>query len=385
MSKGIAHGSADGPRYIYGKENVNWAGPKRAREPDYDENEQIFQYDEMLKDQRAARIEEKKNLYDDILHDIAGIGLNDWDEAVQLHPSHWGGQDAVWAKMASESPEQWENRMVRRTPTGSQAPRMNSTLTSAVFSYKDERGNPILSNNLDFISSLDEDEYEEKLDKFDNYLSYRREENDRQKERQKEDTAFIKDYNDALSREGSKLRTVNPDTHKVSRFDVNNFPRDAQNGSSRDNAIKREVAVKEIGSNLGKDLMDDAGLTHDDLHRVVERLQKTDPKRPRWEFETRNGFATAGSNSDIVVHAENGNAFYNPDQVNIKDMMHKVHIESAHDMKIYSDNNPGKVDMDDWSNYSSIVKQSDIFEQTKFLKQYSDFLNENGTIDPRLQ
>ena len=385
MSKGIAHGSADGPRYIYGKENVNWAGPKRAREPDYDENEQIFQYDEMLKDQRAARIEEKKNLYDDILHDIAGIGLNDWDEAVQLHPSHWGGKDAVWAKMASESPEQWENRMVRRTPTGSQAPRMNSTLTSAVFSYKDERGNPILSNNLDFISSLDEDEYEEKLDKFDNYLSYRREENARQKERQKEDTAFIKDYNDALSREGSKLRTVNPDTHKVSRFDVNDFPDDAQNGSSRDNAIKRKVAVKEIESNLGKDLMDDAGLTHDDLHRVVERLQKTDPKRHRWEFETRNGFATAGSNSDIVVHAENGSAFYNPDKVNISDMMHKVHIESAHDMQIYSDNNPGKVDMDDWSNYSSIVKQSDIFEQTKFLKQYSDFLKENGTIDPRLQ
>ena len=30
--KNIAHGSADGPRYIYGKENVNWSGPKRATE-----------------------------------------------------------------------------------------------------------------------------------------------------------------------------------------------------------------------------------------------------------------------------------------------------------------------------------------------------------------
>ena len=28
--RNVAHGSADGPRYIYGKENVNWAGPKRA-------------------------------------------------------------------------------------------------------------------------------------------------------------------------------------------------------------------------------------------------------------------------------------------------------------------------------------------------------------------
>ena len=30
--RNVAHGSADGPRYIYGKENVNWSGPKRAAE-----------------------------------------------------------------------------------------------------------------------------------------------------------------------------------------------------------------------------------------------------------------------------------------------------------------------------------------------------------------
>jgi len=30
MSKQTAQGSPDGPRYIYGKENVNWGGPKRA-------------------------------------------------------------------------------------------------------------------------------------------------------------------------------------------------------------------------------------------------------------------------------------------------------------------------------------------------------------------
>ena len=32
MSKGIAHGSADGPRMIYGRENVNWGGPQRAND-----------------------------------------------------------------------------------------------------------------------------------------------------------------------------------------------------------------------------------------------------------------------------------------------------------------------------------------------------------------
>ena len=49
MSKGIAHGSADGPRMIYGRENVNWAGPQRAnansmnRDPmsDYTQNNQM--------------------------------------------------------------------------------------------------------------------------------------------------------------------------------------------------------------------------------------------------------------------------------------------------------------------------------------------------------
>ena len=30
MSKQTAQGSPDGPKYIYGKENVNWAGPKQA-------------------------------------------------------------------------------------------------------------------------------------------------------------------------------------------------------------------------------------------------------------------------------------------------------------------------------------------------------------------
>ena len=30
MSKSTAQGSPDGPKYIFGKENVNWAGPKQA-------------------------------------------------------------------------------------------------------------------------------------------------------------------------------------------------------------------------------------------------------------------------------------------------------------------------------------------------------------------
>lgn len=30
MSKGVAHGSADGPRMIYGRKNINWSGPKKA-------------------------------------------------------------------------------------------------------------------------------------------------------------------------------------------------------------------------------------------------------------------------------------------------------------------------------------------------------------------
>ena len=38
MSKGIAHGSADGPRMIYGRENVNWAGPQRANDNSMNNN-----------------------------------------------------------------------------------------------------------------------------------------------------------------------------------------------------------------------------------------------------------------------------------------------------------------------------------------------------------
>lgn len=38
MSKGIAHGSADGPRMIYGRENVNWAGPQRASDNNMNSN-----------------------------------------------------------------------------------------------------------------------------------------------------------------------------------------------------------------------------------------------------------------------------------------------------------------------------------------------------------
>lgn len=41
MSKQTAQGSPDGPKYIYGKENVNWAGPKQAN-PD---NEQLSSSD----------------------------------------------------------------------------------------------------------------------------------------------------------------------------------------------------------------------------------------------------------------------------------------------------------------------------------------------------
>lgn len=36
MSKGTAQGSPDGPKYIYGKENINWNGPKRASKNNLD-------------------------------------------------------------------------------------------------------------------------------------------------------------------------------------------------------------------------------------------------------------------------------------------------------------------------------------------------------------
>ena len=42
MSKQTAQGSPDGPKYIYGKENVNWAGPKQASSREIDAAKEDF-------------------------------------------------------------------------------------------------------------------------------------------------------------------------------------------------------------------------------------------------------------------------------------------------------------------------------------------------------
>lgn len=46
MSKGVAHGSADGPRMIYGRENVNWGGPKQAGNLDSVSDNPMDDYDD---------------------------------------------------------------------------------------------------------------------------------------------------------------------------------------------------------------------------------------------------------------------------------------------------------------------------------------------------
>ena len=388
MSKGTAQGSPDGPRYIYGKENINWSGPKRASEPNHEENLTIFGHDEMLKEQRAARVAEKTELFEDIMHDLTGIGLNDWDDTVQFHPSQWGGDG--YKQMREKNPEQWENRMVRDDVNHHQ-PRMNNTLHSPVFSYKDEKGNPIVSSNMDFLASLSEEEYNDRAEKYEKYLEYRKEENKRQSVQQKEDAKIIEQYN----KDNTKKR-VRPGNDRVYKFDPRDFPNDnydqsesfdlksLSNHTERDNAIRKQVAADAIESNLGSDVMKDNDITRDDIERVIDRLQKTNPRTPRWEFERRSGFANE-KKSLIDINYDDGYAFYNNDNVNMKKMMKSLYTECHHDMSVYNSKHPGEIDLKEFEKHSTDVKQSDFFEQARFLKQYSTFLNDNGIIDESIK
>ena len=63
MSNGIAHGSADGPRYIYGKENINWSGPKRANKNDLDSDNLSIQ------SEFTGSIETEEEIYDKVYDD----------------------------------------------------------------------------------------------------------------------------------------------------------------------------------------------------------------------------------------------------------------------------------------------------------------------------
>ena len=66
MSKGIAHGSADGPRMIYGRENVNWAGPKQAGTlDDVSDNPMDDSHQNSIKTDIEARIEDLQHTHTD--------------------------------------------------------------------------------------------------------------------------------------------------------------------------------------------------------------------------------------------------------------------------------------------------------------------------------
>lgn len=66
MSRGIAHGSADGPRMIYGRENVNWGGPKKAGDIDNINDNPMDDYGDdhtEIKTDIETQIEDLQELY----------------------------------------------------------------------------------------------------------------------------------------------------------------------------------------------------------------------------------------------------------------------------------------------------------------------------------
>lgn len=78
MSKGIARGSADGPRYIYGKENVNWGGPKRAAKLKRPESNINQIYNDISKSQvRDINDPVSQEIIEECLFDISESYKND--------------------------------------------------------------------------------------------------------------------------------------------------------------------------------------------------------------------------------------------------------------------------------------------------------------------
>lgn len=66
MSRGIAYGSADGPRMIYGRENVNWGGPKKAGDIDNINDNPMDDYGDdhtEIKTDIETQIEDLQELY----------------------------------------------------------------------------------------------------------------------------------------------------------------------------------------------------------------------------------------------------------------------------------------------------------------------------------
>ena len=68
MSRGIAQGSSDGPRMIYGRENINWGGPKKAGDLDNINNNPMDDYGDIhpeIKTDMETQIEDLQELYPD--------------------------------------------------------------------------------------------------------------------------------------------------------------------------------------------------------------------------------------------------------------------------------------------------------------------------------
>ena len=93
MSKGIAHGSADGPRMIYGRENVNWAGPKQAGNLNNVNDNPMDDYDESgfleVKTDLESQIEDLQERYpEDAMIQKYGKPTNYFDVHQSLRRLH---------------------------------------------------------------------------------------------------------------------------------------------------------------------------------------------------------------------------------------------------------------------------------------------------------
>lgn len=77
MAKGYAQGSADGPKYIFGKENVNWGGPRQASEGNID-GSVVGIRSEFSHGSEHMDIDDKYAAIEDILESSSNINALDW-------------------------------------------------------------------------------------------------------------------------------------------------------------------------------------------------------------------------------------------------------------------------------------------------------------------
>lgn len=308
MTQNIARGSADGPRKIFGRENVNWSGPKRAQE------------NTTVTSNASSDIATIDDRVDQAYATIDDMGAWEYPDSVNVKENKIYGKDEF-------------------KPT---------------VQLLGSHGKVVESFTLDSYLDMDQDYYDDHVEKISDYLAYHDVQTKEDARQAKEDKKIIKEF-----------KANNEPQHHPKRGFNRVLDTDATYGDKQTLLATVDVANKVFSDHIGDVVREDVGLTDEVMHAAMLGA-----------VSDRQG-ATFTKHDHVDIHQ--GKVFYNPQNMDLNQLIHdSFWSASAASIGVDRDDVGASAYQQEMNEAKSAIRNGDIYTKASYLKRYGEDIIDRG-------